>query len=442
LNGCNPDTIKRCTELPSKFPVTQELVGNLLDEGDTLEKAIQDGRVYMVDYEILEGIPFYGHNDESVENRYTCSALGLFYVKGSADIVPIAVQFHQVPSDTNPIWTPNDSELDWIYAKMWLRNADTQFHQMITHLLRTHLFMEPISLASWRNLPSLHPVWKLLIPHVRGVLAINTLGRERLIPAGGVADNTLSLGGGGHIELMEKYYKNISWSSYDLPKVLKDRGVDDPEKLPGFYYRDDALRLWHAIKDYISKILSIYYHSDEDIEKDSEIQAWILDLHNNGYALREGETDHGIPSSLTSVEQLTHLLTMVLFTCACQHAAVNFSQMDSLGFPPSSPALMRQPPPTEKGKLSMKDMAKSLPTKHQTGVTIVTLYDLTRIYPDERFLGDYSDGSFTDMAAREAILRFQGKLNRISVSIKKRNETLKFPYTYLLPERVPNSISI
>ena len=74
---------------------------------------------------------------------------------------------------------------------------------------------------------------------------------------------------------------------------------------------------------------------------------------------------------------------MVIFTCACQHAAVNFSQMDSLGFPPSSPALMRQPPPTEKGKLTMKDMVKSLPTKHQTGVTIVTLYDLTRIYPDE-----------------------------------------------------------
>ena len=123
--------------------------------------------------------------------------------------------------------------------------------------------------------------------------------------------------------------------------------------------------------------------SNDCIQQDTEIQAWILDLHNNGFALREEETDHGIPSSLTSVEQLTHLLTMVIFTCACQHAAVNFSQMDSLGFPPSSPALMRQPPPTEKGKLSMKDMMKSLPSKHQTGVTIVTLYDLTRIYPDE-----------------------------------------------------------
>ena len=40
MNGCNPDTIKRCTGIPSKFPVTQELVGNLLDDGDTLKKAI------------------------------------------------------------------------------------------------------------------------------------------------------------------------------------------------------------------------------------------------------------------------------------------------------------------------------------------------------------------------------------------------------------------
>ena len=66
---------------------------------------------------------------------------------------------------------------------------------------------------------------------------------------------------------MQKYHKIVSWSSYDLPKVLKERGVHDPEKLPGFYYRDDALRLWQAIQDYIRRVLSIYYHSDEDIEK-------------------------------------------------------------------------------------------------------------------------------------------------------------------------------
>ena len=86
--------------------------------------------MYMVDYEILDDIPHYGQNDKEVERRYTCAALGLFYVKDSGDTVPIAIQFHQVPSETNPIWTPNDSKLDWTYAKMWLRNADTQWHQV------------------------------------------------------------------------------------------------------------------------------------------------------------------------------------------------------------------------------------------------------------------------------------------------------------------------
>lgn len=70
----------------------------------------------------------------------------------------------------------------------------------------------------------------------------------------------------GHIALMKKYYKSLSWSSYDLPKVLEERGVFDANKLPGFHYRDDALRLWQAIGDFIKDILSVYYHSDHDIQ--------------------------------------------------------------------------------------------------------------------------------------------------------------------------------
>ena len=59
--------------------------------------------------------------------------------------------------------------------------------------------MEPVAVASYRQLPTLHPLWKLLAPHIRGVLAINTLGRDRLIAEGGVADMTLTVGGGGNV---------------------------------------------------------------------------------------------------------------------------------------------------------------------------------------------------------------------------------------------------
>ena len=90
----------------------------------------QDGRVYMVDYKILEGIPAFGEDDPDAERRYTSASMGLFYVRNNGDLVPIAIQLHQEPSDTNPIWTPKDSEYDWLYAKMWLRNAHAQCHQV------------------------------------------------------------------------------------------------------------------------------------------------------------------------------------------------------------------------------------------------------------------------------------------------------------------------
>ena len=81
-----------------------------------------------MDYKILDGISPFNQNGE---RRYTIPAMGLFYVRDSGDMVPIAIQLYQEPSDTNPIWTPKDSEYDWLFAKMWLRNADTQYQQVV-----------------------------------------------------------------------------------------------------------------------------------------------------------------------------------------------------------------------------------------------------------------------------------------------------------------------
>ena len=87
--------------------------------------------MYIVDYKELEGIVL---TDVDGASGHTVQPLGLFYVKSSGDLVPIAIQLFQQPSDTNPIWTPNDSQYDWLLAKMWLRNADYQVQQ-VTKLL-------------------------------------------------------------------------------------------------------------------------------------------------------------------------------------------------------------------------------------------------------------------------------------------------------------------
>ena len=47
LRGCNPDHIKRCTELPSNFPVTDAILVDLLDSGVSLEQAIRVSQIKM-----------------------------------------------------------------------------------------------------------------------------------------------------------------------------------------------------------------------------------------------------------------------------------------------------------------------------------------------------------------------------------------------------------
>lgn len=44
-----------------------------------------------------------------------------------------------------------------------------------------------------------------------------------------------------------------------LEKDLADRGVDDPEVLPNYHYRDDAQLVRRAIYDYVKTIVDHHY---------------------------------------------------------------------------------------------------------------------------------------------------------------------------------------
>ena len=215
------------------------------------------------------------------------------------------------------------------------------------------------------------------------MLAIDTIGRKELIGEGGIIDKTLSLGGGGHVKFIEKCFKSVNLQDYVFPKTIKKRGVDDNEKLPEYYYRDDGLKLWEAIESFVREMMSIYYKNDEDVLRDGEIQAWIVDVHKNGWPVNEGHDDHGVPSSIKSRDQLIEILTALVFTFSCQHAAVNFSQKDFHGFAPNAPALMRRPPPTKKGQATLKSILETLPNKSQATKAISSVYVLTKFSDDK-----------------------------------------------------------
>ena len=67
------------------------------------------------------------------EQLYCPDAVCIFHVNSNDDLVPIAIQL--VPDDSDTIFTPNDSELDWLLAKMYYNVAFCCLHQVIIMII-------------------------------------------------------------------------------------------------------------------------------------------------------------------------------------------------------------------------------------------------------------------------------------------------------------------
>ncbi|KAJ1084534.1 hypothetical protein NDU88_004681 [Pleurodeles waltl] len=433
LNGADPMMIRRCDKIPDNFPVTDSMVAHILGPKTNLTTELQNGKIFIADYKILEGIP---ENILDGHKQYMAAPLCLFYLTPQDEMIPLAIQINQTPGPENPIFLPSDNEWDWLLAKIWVRSSNFATHQSLSHFLRTHLFAEVFCIATLRQLPMAHPLFKLLMPHHRYTLQINVLARERLIGPGGSFDKNTAIGVAGIAELIAREMEYVNYSSMCIVDELKSRGV---ESLPNFYYKDDGLKIWSAIESYVSGIVDCYYKSDESIQTDQELQAWVLEIFKEGFLERKSS---GVPSSLQTRDELIKYLNIVIFISSAQHAAVNSGQFDFLAWMPNSPCTMRQPPPKTKGTATLESVLKGLPSVGVTATAMITVKLLSDEPGGRRPLGAFLDEYFTEEEPRRCIKAFQERLSQISAEIESRNKSLPLTYNYLNPKMVENSVSI
>ncbi|RXN21027.1 arachidonate 5-lipoxygenase-like protein [Labeo rohita] len=391
----------------------------------------QAGNIYIADYAILEGVA--ANATDPKTPQYLAASFCLLYKNRQNKIIPIAIQLSRQTTAGvgNTVFLPSDNQYDWMLAKMWVKSSDFNVHQVVTHLLRTHLISEVFAIAMLRKLATVHPIYKLLIPHVHYTIAINTKACEQLICESGLFDKANSTGGSALGEVISRAMKTLTYKSLCFPEAIKARGVDNKEDLPNYYYRDDGMMVWEAVKSFVSDVVKIYYGSGETVQEDEEIQAFV-------YEVRTFE----FPTSLKTREQLVEYLTVVIFTASAQHAAVNFGQYDWFAWVPNSPSTMRKPPPTQKGQVDMKYIMESLPDRGCSSWHLAAIWALSRFQDNELFLGMYPDKYFTEQPVMEAIKTFHQKLVEVTNTIKSRNKTLKVPYWYLSPDKIPNSVAI
>uniref|UniRef100_A0A673FJY3 Arachidonate 5-lipoxygenase-like n=1 Tax=Sinocyclocheilus rhinocerous TaxID=307959 RepID=A0A673FJY3_9TELE len=422
LNGSNPRMITRCKELPSNFPVTGDMVQSSLIPTTTLKEELKKGNIFLVDHAIMDGIPANVIRDKT---QHIAAPLCLLYEHPEKGLIPIAIQLDQKPDKDTPVFLPSDPPLAWLLAKMWVRHAEFQVFQLLSHLLRTHLVVEVICVSTLRQLPAVHPIYKLLTPHLRYTLEINCRGRTQLISPDGIFKRVVSTGGDGLLILAQREYKVLTYRSLQPKFDFLDRGVT---KLRDYFYRNHSMMLWDVIQNFVSGIVSLYYKSDSEVEQDSELQAWINDVAVEGF--------------LKTKEELITLLSVVIFTSTAQHAATNNGQFDWCAWVPNTPCTMRHPPPTDKDAVTMGMIMDTLPDISQSCVQMAITWHLGRAQPDAIPMGQYVEQYFTEPAALRVIDKFRKELKELEEQIIAQNEGLELQYLYLCPSRMENSITI
>jgi arachidonate 15-lipoxygenase len=445
LSSCSPLELKNVLALDynlrSKLAITDEIFQNVLNATKnrarvpkSLDAAIREGALFVTDYAILDNI-------KTKENQFINASIALYFAqrnKNDFQLIPIAIQLGQAPG-SSLLCTPLDG-VDWQLAKLIAQTADFYVNQLYRHLGQTHLVIEPIALATARELAAFHPVNILLKPHFEFTMAINSLADQVLINPGGAVDiilpgtleSSVKLGDTG----VSDFFKNFS--DFALPTFLRKHGVDSSRILPDFPYRDDGLLVWNALKDYISRYIEIYYKSNRDIQEDFELQNWLQALRR---PVSEG--GFGVVSlpDLTNIDQLIEILTIIIFTAGPQHSAIAWIQYQYMAFIPNLPGALYQPIPTTKGKFKSENSLKDFLPGVKPSLTQIQYMALVGTKRDAKAFTNFGVNSFQDPQAIRVLKDFQNRLESIERQIEIRSSRRKPCYPAFLLSQMSNSVS-
>ncbi|WCJ38711.1 Lipoxygenase 6 chloroplastic [Euphorbia peplus] len=491
LAGVNPVNIEILKEFPivSKLdpaeygPPESALTKDIIERdlnGMSVEQAMAEKRLFILDYHDML-LPFM-EKMNSLPGRKAYASRTVFFHNRAGMLRPIAIELSLPPKPSLPrnkqVYAHgHDATTHWIWklAKAHVCSNDAGVHQLVNHWLKTHAAMEPYIIATHRQLSAMHPIYKLLHPHMRYTLEINALARQSLINGGGIIEACFSPGKFS-MEISSAAYKS-SWR-FDmeaLPADLLRRGMAvEDSSMPGgvklviedYPYASDGLLIWSATEEWVKSYVNHFYTEPNSVKSDVELQSWWDEIKNKGHYDKRNEPWW---PKLDTKEDLYGILTTMIWTASGQHAALNFGQYPFGGYVPNRPTLMRKfipredEPDYEKFYINpQQTFLSSLPTKLQATKVMAVQDTLSTHSPDEEYLGEINQLHshwINDHEVRQLFNRFSARLEEIDQIINKRNKDIRLknrsgagipPYELLLPTSgpgvtgrgIPNSISI
>uniref|UniRef100_A0A7N1A9D3 Lipoxygenase n=1 Tax=Kalanchoe fedtschenkoi TaxID=63787 RepID=A0A7N1A9D3_KALFE len=485
--GNNPFSIKLLKEFPIVSKLDPEVYGapesaltKEIVEAEiksmSVDQALAGKRLFILDHHDML-LPFI-EKMNSKPGKKAYASRTIFFHTESGTLTPIAIEL-SLPDAEKRVFTnghDSTSEWNWKFAKAHVCSNDAAVHQYVNHWLRTHGSVEPYIIATHRQLSSMHPIYKLLHPHMRYTLETNANTRQNLIQGGGIVEASFSTGECG-MELSSAAYDTMwRFDMEALPADLLRRGmaVEDPAALCGvklvredYPYAADGLLVWSAIQEWVESYVNHFYTDAEEVKSDAELQAWWSEIINKGHCDKRGEA--WWPDVDTN-EDLSRILTTIIWVSSGHHAAVSLGQNPSAGNLPKRPTLVRKLIPRQddpdyenflENPHSFFLSALPPPPPATTKVNAIP-GSVPDHSPDENFLGGFDPlNSYwvSDPQVMKISKRFASRMEEIKEIINARNKDPNLknrtgagvpPYEPLLPRLgpgaqnrgIPNSVSI
>lgn len=486
LNGCNPTVIEKPVSLKQIEQRMPKELTPFCDEDDrNIEQIFQAGDLYWVDYSVLNTPGLAEAIDEESGaylnpicfdaapkmTKYFYAPFVALYRKKNSRLGVLGIILTRFEDRVNLVYnatTCRKAPNIYTFAKMHVSCADNQLHQFYYHLGRCHLVYEPFGVAV-RNIfqhgslrAQAHAVGKLLKPHFHDHMAINWLARKTLIAHGEDAiaftDAGFALGSTGGVKLVAALYSRWTLKDQAFPQQLRSRGFDPEcnDNLNRYYYREDGMRIWQALSQYVGMVLDNFYAAgsaeerDKLVAEDKVLDTWCAEMRDCDRAFVPS-----FPKKFMDVATLRETITTIIYNVSAEHSAVNASQERFLSYVPNRPNSLFRPVPPPNAEHDL-DLVREVLGIHRMGgnefgasmpisfaVFQVQFAQLLTMRPT-RSLMELDDMKYE---YREAYERLMKELEVAHYLIRARNIKIEmeedgFVYEFLDPAQVSISVEI
>ncbi|KAG9851867.1 Lipoxygenase, partial [Aureobasidium melanogenum] len=422
------------------FKVDDKTAKNIT--GMTQQQLFTSGRLFYADYRDQAKLA------ATTDARYSAAVDAYFYIdQKSGNFLPLAIRTNQ---GANLIYTPADSQNDWMLAKMMYNVCDLWFAQW-EHLARTHEVVQIVYMAAIRTLSDDHPVKAILDRLMYEVFAIQPLAASILFAPGGVVDLAFPYTYESAQNYSSNYYFTRSGkfqSGYFLTDLQNRRLINATTgpQLKNFPYYEDASVIYSAIRTFMTSFVSSYYSQDSVVAADKEIQAWVKECNGAAKVM-------DFPSAITKTSTLIDVLTHMAHLSSTAHHTVNTNELMSASATlPFHVMSLYSPVPKQKGVTNLVAFLPPLKEAEEQ-ISINSLFSRNYFAGTNRTLSHMFDEPAMlkrmNVNTRNAATTFMNSMNSFSSKVKARtfdskglSQGMPFVWKALDPNVAPYGVTV